>query len=90
MASLALYSAGCYFPMFSLQLVTIIHIFRYFLFCFFIFEIVEDAYIFYILLGMLGFIGRIELSLPFFIHKIFLGSPYLTLFRRLYFISSEG
>ena len=43
-----------------------------------------------ILLGMLGFIGGIALSLSFLLNRIFLGSPYLTLFIRLHFISHDG
>ena len=36
---------------------------------------------------ILGFIGGISLSLSFLLHRIFLGSPYFTLFVRLFFIS---
>ena len=85
--SLLLYCTGCYFSIFNFALVTFIHIFRYFLFRFFIFYIKEN---FDILLGMLGFIGGIALSLSFLLNRIFLGSPYLTLFITLHFISDDG
>ena len=72
-------------PVLILELVTFIYIFRYLFILFFTFFVKENAYIFDILLGILGFIGGIEFSLSILLLRIFLETPYLTLFIRLYF-----